>query len=1172
MTISQADFTSDYAVDGDSLYGEFTDIDDGIYGDNIDRYPEAYVGRIPCSNTNDLEIWINKLLRFEMNPGNGNPDYLKHYITTMADQLQDDYQISNNIILDNLNFYNRTIFKETPTTINPLEPHGEGIIDSINSSPCGWWTWLVHGDISDILTMTGTNNGGSPMSWINTSNQSYGLLNLNNSTKPGIVHSGSCTVAAFQSTAICMAEAYLFNPNGGGVGFSGNTDLGWIPREVDKLKALSGIINTCHNGFLLDRTHLGVSEVKSFNNPGAIDPWFHETYLIHNLFADPEMKYYTKIPPRITANHVQHTQPGAYIYIYLTNINNNDVVTVCLYKQDGLGQNVDLQLVQNIIVTPGNETAAFTLPPNLSTGKLFCTISSFNYLPYTAEILVSPGCGYVATPEEIKTTPLMPWSTIMFKDHDVIIDSNVTLTITGEIYFVPAAKLIVKPGGKLIINGGKLSTSCEALWKGVEVWGHSNLTQYSNINQGFIQVTNNGSINDAICAISTAQTTPLGFKQGTSGGMFSCTQAKFTDNLRCIHVYPYQYGNFNYNSNLSKCDFLLNDNYIPDRYPQNTAMIWYDQIKGIGNSGLTFKNIMTEVDVTHRGIGILATDAGFGLNKICDSPDNNVPCDQYRKPYFEGLYYGIKCSNTGALKNVLIGNCNFINNTRGIYLSTVTNPSVIQCTYKTIANMVNNQETNSSGIYLDGCSGYSVQENKFEGNYSTSNPITFETGIVINNSGTASNEIYNNIFTGLQYGITAQDNNLGLVCKCNDYNNVKFDQSALVSGTQGTLGIAPMQGASGSVTAPAGNTFSPQHTTQQLPESDLKNQGAGFQYYHHVLHTTYRVIPEYYSSSIGRQNTGWDYDKSTGCPSRLNGGGGGTPVESSIEKLVQQQILIDSLEIGLSGLVDGGNTEETTADIVFSNPEESLEIYYDLLSKSPYLSDTVMTVAATKEEVLSNPLLHDILVANPQSATSERVWNQLDQRVDPMPEDLFNEILEGENILAPLTAEKASITALKTDNATMYYDLMNRYICDTAQYATDSLLYLLDVQNTAEAAYLQAFLHLNNEDFSAMNSTLSGITSEFDLSNDEQILHSYYQQFFALLQQMQTDTMTDFQADSLTIDQLLELLENAPEPVKSYSRNILIANNVIVYHEPYLYDDGLKSSSVKKKHRMGPPT
>jgi hypothetical protein len=398
---------------------------------------------------------------------------------------------------------------------------------------------------------------------------------------------------------------------------------------------------------------------------------------------------------------------------------------------------------------------------------------------------------------------------------------------------------------------------------------------------------------------------------------------------------------------------------------------------------------------------------------------------------------------------------------------------------------------------------------------------------------------------------------------------VKFDQSALVSGTPGSLGIAPLQGASGSVTAPAGNTFSTQHTTYKLPESDLKNQGAGFQYYHHALNTTYRVIPEYYSSSIGRQNTGWGYDKSIACPSRLNGGGGGAAIESSVNKLVQQQVLIDSLETGLDELVDGGNTEVTAADIVFSNPEEALEIYNDLLSKSPYLSDTVMTEAVTKEEVISNPLLHDILVANPQSATSEGVLDKLDQRVDPMPEDLYNDILNGENILAPLTAEMATIAALKTDNATLYYNLMKRYLADSSQYASDSLLYLLDVQNTAESAYLKAFIQLNGGDFASMNSTLTSITLEFNLSNEELQLHNYYLQFFSILQQMETDSLLGLQADSLTIEHLVELLDNAPEPVKSFSRNILIANNAIEYHEPYLYDDGLKSSDVKKNHRMG---
>ncbi len=776
----------------------------------------------------------------------------------------------------------------------------------------------------------------------------------------------------------------------------------------------------------------------------------------------------------------------------------------------------------------------------------------------------SLNCIYNNNPMVIESGTII-WNFPRSITSDVIIKSGATLTITTQINFSLNSKIIVERGGKLIIDGGELASACNGLWQGIEVWGTRGVVQ-NTYNSGKVLVKNNGTIRNARCAINVVKMNGTQPDVDYSGGIVTCDNAKFINNKTSISFYPYNNPHGNNLSHIQNTLFLTDNNYVHTT-DLPVTLVNLNGVKGIPLCGCTFKNVRNEIDNTKRGIGLSTYASGFYVTHLCTN--SVVPCDNYQRSLFEGLYYGVRTLGNGTTSFVGVENSDFNNNIRGIYMGGINNAVINK-------NSIHTKQTTqlfpSSGIYLDNCSGYSIQENTVHGNYALQS--TYETGIVINNSGTSPNEIYNNTFTQLQNGITAQDNNLGLVCKCNDFDSVKIDQSVLVSGSPGSLGIAPMQGASGSVTAPAGNTFSLQHAwpLHQLPESDLKNQGAGFQYYHHVLNTTYRVIPEYYSSSIGRQITIWDYDKSTACPSRLTGGGGGTPIESSIEKLVEQQTLIDSLETGLDELVDGGNTEETTADIVFSNPDESLEIYNDLLSKSPYLSDTVMTEAATKEEVLSNPLLHDILVANPQSATSEGVLDQLDQRVDPMPEDLYNEILEGENILAPLTAEKASIAALKTDNATMYYHLMNRYIGDTTQYATDSLLYLLDVQNTAEAAYLQAFLHLNNEDFSAMNSTLSGITSEFDLSNEELILHGYYQQFFALLQQMQTDTLPDFQADSLTIDQLLELLENAPEPVKSYSRNILIASNAIEYHEPYLYDDGLKSSSVKKKHHMGPPT
>jgi hypothetical protein len=954
---------------------------------------------------------------------------------------------------------------------------------------------------------------------------------------------------------------------------AGNTDLGWYPAGQAKLNHLSSILKECHNGANLTQTRYCSADWSWFIGQTPYAYTTYETYLTNNYFGDPEMMYYTKEPVRfiaeVTPRHIGLDEDNP-IVVTIKNLAFHQKAIVCLYQATANGG--EYQVIQEIDgMQHGDETATFIIPANkLNTGVLYVTVSGFNFMPFTDEIFVSPGCAKNPNTLVVNTTPSLPWGD-RFINQDVTISSGVTLTITGKVYFVHDCKITVMPGAKLIIDGGTLASSCEALWDGIDIVGQSNLTQYSNTNQGFVQVTNSGCIQDAKIALGTAQTTANGFASGTTGGKFSCTNAKFLNNNCSIHIYPYQFGNNNYNSTISNTDFIKDSKYIGSAL--TSPMVIFEHIIGIGTSGLTFTNSMTSTSADARGIGILANDAGFRLTHICLN-GNQIPCTNYRRSKFSGLYYGIQCQSTGASKSVLIENSDFDNTSRGIYLSAVTNPSITQCTFKTKAESSFNQSTNNSGIYLDACTGYGVQENTFTGNYG-GGALTYETGIVINNTGTSPNEIYNNTFTKLQNGITAQDDNRGLVCKCNDYSNVKFDQSALVSGTPGSLGIAPMQGASGSVTSPAGNTFSPQHATLQIPESDLKNQGAGFQYFHHVQAQSGlppRVEPIYFSSSIGRQNTGWGYDKSIVCPSRLNGGGGGTPIESSVEKLVQQQVLIDSLETGLDNLVDGGNTEETAADIVFSNPEEALDIYNDLLTKSPYLSDTVMTEAVTKEGVISNPLLHDILVANPQSAISEDVLDQLDQRVDPMPEDLYNDILNGENILAPLTAEKASIAALKTDNATLYYHLMNRYLSDTSEYATDSLLYLLNVKNTLEAAYMEAFIHLGNGDYTAMNSTLSGISSEFDLSNKEQLLHGYYQQFFALLQQMQTDTLPDLQADSLTIVQLQILLENAPEPVKSFTRNILVANNAIEYHEPYLYDDGLKSFDVKKNHRMGAST
>lgn len=989
---------------------------------------------------------------------------------------------------------------------------------------------------------------------------------MTNTNKYGIFHSGNCDVAFFPSPT-SMVKAAMFNSHGGSVSFSGNTSLGWIDCENPKLINLTAIIKSCHNNNNLYNKNLCVADWNSYSYAGALNETQYETYLTHNYFGDPEMMYYTKAPIRLDAlvspRHIDATQTNT-VHIVVKNLANNDTVVVCLYKQ-AVGMQVEFQKSKVLKGVPGIDTVSFIIPANTLSGNiLYVTISGFNYLPFTDEIIVSPGCTYYPNAPEYISGTQLPWSSIRFKDHDVIIDSLATLTISGEVYFVPEARMIVKPGGKLVLNGGKLGTSCEALWKGVEVWGHSNLTQYSNVNQGFIQVTNNGSINDAICAISTAKPTTNSFVAGTSGGMFSCTNASFLNNKCSIHVYAYQHQNDNYNSNISRTSFTLDDKYLGE--PDGSPMVLLDGIKGLGMSGLTFDNSRPPGGApVFRGVGIKAINSGFRLNQICTNA-NQQPCTEYIKPSFTGLFYGIHCLSTSVAKFVQVEHTNFIGNDRGIYLSAVLNPSITQCYFKTKTGI---DILPSSGLYLDHCTGYSIQENTFEG--CNNGGTTFDYGIVVNSSGTAPNEIYNNIFTSFQYGIAAQDTNrnpangVGLVCKCNDFSSNKTDQAVLIFSSSNTYkGIALYQGDSLSVAGPAGNTFSPQHTNNGQP-SDLTNNGIKFKYYHHQNSSQHRLVPEYYNNVTVRPTT-FSYTKLTACPSKL--GGGGSNKEELREQLATLYDSINQKESELFVLVDGGNTEETTDDIIFSSPPESLTLLSDLIAKSPYLSDTVMIEAVNKENVLPNVMIREILVANPQSATSDPVLDKLDDRIEPMPEDLYNEILNGEAIVSDKEIKESEIVFLKTKRAHLLNSLFSYYLADTTGALVDSITVLLENEPSLDVKYLLAFKQFERGDTVGVSSILNNIPSTFNLSPYQQALYNDYLAYFSLLKNMTYNNSFCQQPDSLQIELLYELIEQGHDPIRTYARNTLIASGIITYSEPYLYPDELKTGRIKKEHRM----
>jgi hypothetical protein len=1166
-----ADYTSDYAVDGDSFWGEFSVVTGGNNGDNVDVYPESYVARIPCSDVSELSVWVNKLHNYEINPGNGSSSYLGSIVLNMADEFQKELQ-NNTDLFSNLSMFNILNLKELPDydSPEPSAPLGSAIIQSISTNPCGWWIWSNHGQETAFNAKThGTNGSNFLQDQVTTGSGSNGLLSLTNTSKYSIIHSGCCDVASFCKPSSCMAEECLFNPAGGSVAFSGCTDMSWIPLEDAKLLILSEKLNLCHSGTEKINQHLCELDWNTYSYSGMLNSSQFETYMVHNLFADPAMMYFTKNPERIIASvNMHHIDKTALnlIQINTLNISSGDSITLCLYKQKVSGETNPMPEYQNSITiagTQGNEITTFQIPADsLDKGILYLTISGFNYLPYTDTIIVSPGCTKQPDTLSIVTTPAFPWFGERFINQDIRIKNGATLTIKGNLYFVPGSKLIVEQGGRLIIDGGKLAASCEDFWSGIEVWG-SNGKMQNILNQGSISVINNGSICDAICGIRAVKLSGISAVPGTSGGVIWCENARFVNNKLAVKFYPFYFQGHGYNSGFTNTHFELNEKYIGSNAPAEGLVNMSDMF-GISFRGCIFENSNTmQTNIRARGYGIKTSNAGFSVDSRQNAntiPDTaSIPC------MFTGLTYGIHAGNYGALYPVTIQNSGFSNNYRAVYLSAVNLPRI----HRNRFNLLRGSSADTtSGLYLNACTGYSVQENTFEGHYSGTN--TCETGIVINNSGTAPNEIYNNTFTGLQNGILAQNQNRdgtgqnGLVIKCNDFiPDLKYDIAVTKNESGTSMGISKFQGINGTQTTdPAGNTFS---YTHQNSESDYHNECENITYIYHAVangayvnpvnHTPIPVvgpIPSQFSIS---------YLKAASCPSKLDNGGGG------ISQLKMQQDNAEALISGYTGqmlsLKDGGNTQDLKDDIAYSIPPEALALYNSLMAKSPYLSDTVLTEAIGKEDVLPSAMVTDILVANPQSAKSSEIIEALDNRTNLLSDEQREDVDQGVFVLSAFESLQSKIGDALAQRAHVQYAIVNQYINDST--GTDSLKLYLSAQPDLWAKQVLLNQYVTESDTVSADGLMQSINSSC-LNPTQQDQWNDLITFYGICTQMKA------QANDLpdSIQQtILNELATHNTYSGTYARDLLINKDIIAYNEPYIFpENNLKSGKIIRNKQV----
>ena len=318
------------------------------------------------------------------------------------------------------------------------------------------------------------------------------------------------------------------------------------------------------------------------------------------------------------------------------------------------------------------------------------------------------------------------------------------------------------------------------------------------------------------------------------------------------------------------------------------------------------------------------------------------------------------------------------------------------------------------------------------------------------------------------------------------------------------------------------------------------------------------------SFSVNVTPSGVQFSETT-CQSKL--GGNGLPEEEVI-RLTGAENKSDSIGNVLNTLIDGGFTDLLNFEVITSTPPEALQTRNELIAESPYLSDTVMKTSITKEEVLDNTMIRDVLVANPQSAKSDDIINMLENRTVPMPDYMMAQILAGADTVGAKEILEAQETWWNSEATQSYIRLLNYFKGDSVTPANeDSLNWLFSYHNTLASHYDKAtWLNAKGDHNQAMN-TLASIPGLFTLTPSQIEAHNAFTNFTELYKQIHSDTTGLFSIDSTAASTLQTIVLTNTGVPSAFSRNVLIANGLINYQEPIILPDTNLKSGYKQKFK-----
>ncbi len=285
--------------------GSWDEDNDGIFGeleDSIDLYPDVFIGRAPVRTGEEAETFVNKLITYETCP---DTTYQKDFLF-LGEILWNNPYTDGGIGKDRIDSlwipdgYNITKLyqsrgNENPTSVIREIEKGKGLI---NHDGHGWINIMSVGE--GYL-------------------RNEDMLSLRNSSKYGVIFSIGCWTGAFDYD--CIGEAFVRNPNGGGVGYIGNSSYGWGSPGNPGF-GYSDVFDERFYKEIFEESRRHIGEALAFTKASFI-PFSYQknVYRWHqyqlNLLGDPEMVIWLNNPATMEVMTSDSITTDQLLHIYV---------------------------------------------------------------------------------------------------------------------------------------------------------------------------------------------------------------------------------------------------------------------------------------------------------------------------------------------------------------------------------------------------------------------------------------------------------------------------------------------------------------------------------------------------------------------------------------------------------------------------------------------------------------------------------------------------------------------------------------------------------------------------------------------------------------------------------------------------------------------------------------